>query len=101
MPSKRFSISPNVRDSRPTWQGEEARDMTNVLRNRLNQLEYFDEFSLDSAALVQKLLSDLIQTTDTARKYKNQLDGILQEKNMAQEQVLFDNASLQGHAFEK
>ena len=73
-----------------SWIGPDTgRDLSNVLRSRLNQLEYFDDFGLESMPLVQKLLSDLIQTTEAARKFKSQADVFAQEKVLAQEQVIF------------
>lgn len=71
-----------------SWIGPDTgRDLSNVLRSRLNQLEYYDDFSLDSMPLIQKLLSDLIQTTEAARKFKAQVDVLAQEKSLANEQV--------------
>lgn len=76
------------READKSWIGPETgRDLSNVLRNRLNQMEYYDDFSLDSMPLVQKLLSDLIQTTDAARKFKAQIDVLSQEKSLANDQV--------------
>ena len=86
--------SPNKEDLRPTqtrdpgWKGESTNPQ-NVLRHRLDQLEYFEPFTPESAALIQNLLSDLIQTTETAKKFKNKLDLLIQERNLAQEQVGF------------
>jgi hypothetical protein len=79
-----------AREPDKSWIGPETgRDLSNVLRNRLNQLEYYDDFGLDSVPLIQKLLSDLIQTTEAARKFKAQLDVAAQEKSLAQEQVIY------------
>jgi hypothetical protein len=77
------------RQAEKSWIGPETgRDLSNVLRNRLIQLEYYDDFSSDSVPLIQKLLSDLIQTTEAARKFKAQVDVLAQEKVLAQEQVI-------------
>lgn len=81
------------KSSAPAWsvahEARQTQDWTIVLRHRLNQLDYFEPFNDDAAPLVQKLLSDLIQTTETARKFKSQLDVVTQEKIISLEQVCF------------
>ena len=69
---------------KPTSQQEQ---LLTVLRHRLDQLEYVEPLGLESLGLVQRLLSDLIQTTETARKFKTQFDVVVQEKALVQEQV--------------
>jgi hypothetical protein len=61
--------------------------LLNIIRHRLDQLEYNEPLGPESLSLVQRLLSDLIQTTETARKFKTQFDVVVQEKALVQEQV--------------
>ena len=75
-----------VQQPSPSWQTDSG-DPNIVLRHRLDQLDYHEPFTQDSAALIQHLLADLIQTTETARRFKSQYESTVQEKNMADEQV--------------
>jgi hypothetical protein len=58
-----------------------------LLRNRLDQLDYHLPFHPDSARLIQQLLADVIQTTETARTFKSQVDGTKGELLEAQERL--------------
>ncbi|KAI8809575.1 hypothetical protein BJ742DRAFT_771051 [Cladochytrium replicatum] len=58
-----------------------------ILRHRLNQLDYRESFSKDSLELVQRLFADLVTTTESAKKYKNQVERLVQEKNGVEAQV--------------
>ena len=67
------------------WKGEQ--DLVMTLRFRLDQMEYHEYLAPDSVDLIQRLLADLIQTTDSARTFKTQLELARNEKNIAEEQV--------------
>ncbi|KAJ3414954.1 hypothetical protein HDV05_005785 [Chytridiales sp. JEL 0842] len=58
-----------------------------ILRHRLLQLDYHEDFGPESMNLVRRLLADLVQTTDSARKFKNQAERVQQEKSDLEEQV--------------
>ncbi|KAG5461105.1 MAG: hypothetical protein BJ554DRAFT_6752, partial [Olpidium bornovanus] len=65
-----------------------SKDRLRPLRARLEQLGYTgDHFGPDSAALVQRLLSDLIQTTTTCRQLKAERDRLAAEKADAEKKV--------------
>lgn len=48
------------------------------LRQQLSALGYDDEFSVISVPLLENLVSDLLQTTDTLRHYKELSQDCLQ-----------------------
>ncbi|KAI9326533.1 hypothetical protein BDR26DRAFT_924399, partial [Obelidium mucronatum] len=57
------------------------------LRHRLAQLDYREPFDMSSAALIRRLLADLVQTTDSARKFKAEAERARREKEGLAEQV--------------
>ncbi|KAI9146414.1 hypothetical protein BKA69DRAFT_22947 [Paraphysoderma sedebokerense] len=59
---------------------EPVQEQYRLLRQRLDQLEYRDPFRPDSMRLIQKLLSDLIQTTESCKRLKLSKDNLIQEK---------------------
>jgi hypothetical protein len=67
-----------------------------LLRHRLLQLDYHEQFTSESVPLIQRLLADLIQTTDSARKFKTQAERMQQEKAAYEEQVMSSLSSLTG-----
>lgn len=48
------------------------------LRQQLSALGYNDEFSVNSLPLLENLVSDLLQTTDTLKHYKELSQDCLQ-----------------------
>ncbi|KAI9357686.1 hypothetical protein DFJ73DRAFT_190386 [Zopfochytrium polystomum] len=58
-----------------------------TLRHRLNQLDYTEDFGTDSALLVQRLLADLVRTTESMKKFKHQLGTVQREKAALEEQI--------------
>ncbi|KAJ3299289.1 hypothetical protein HDU76_006357, partial [Blyttiomyces sp. JEL0837] len=58
-----------------------------LLRHRLNQLGYKESFTWESSNLIQHLLSDLIRTTESLRKFKTQSERVAQEKAGLEEQI--------------
>ncbi|KAJ3136723.1 hypothetical protein HK100_001477 [Physocladia obscura] len=56
------------------------------LRHRLAQLDFREPFSADSFALVRHLLADLVQTTDSAAKFKAEAERARKEKHALAEQ---------------
>jgi hypothetical protein len=70
----------------PLW--KEPQDLFFTLRFRLDQLEYKEHLDTSSVLLVQRLLSDLIQTTESTQTYKSKYDLAIHEKTLAEEQVL-------------
>jgi hypothetical protein len=54
-------------------------------------MEYPEYLHPDSMDLVQRLLADLIQTTESSRTFKSQLDIAQSDKILAEEQVLIFN----------
>nr|KAJ3420272.1 v-type proton ATPase 16 kDa proteolipid subunit 2 [Polyrhizophydium stewartii] len=77
--------SPARSPSRPRWRGDDDQYLT--LRHRLDQLDYREYLHPDSLDLVQRLLVDLVQTTETARTFKNQLELAAADRDAAQEQI--------------
>ena len=61
-----------------------------LLRLRLDQLEYRDTFSIDSMTMVQRLLGDLIQTTETCQRLKVKVEEVAGDKKHISEQVSKD-----------
>ncbi|KAJ1560903.1 hypothetical protein HK405_005560, partial [Cladochytrium tenue] len=61
-----------------------------ALRHRLAQLDYTDPFSPDSARLIERLLADLVLTTDSMRKFKQQAERAQRDKAALEEQVHLD-----------
>ncbi|KAI8831298.1 hypothetical protein BJ741DRAFT_617217 [Chytriomyces cf. hyalinus JEL632] len=58
-----------------------------IVRQRLAQLGYSDAFGAESASLVRRLVADLVQTTEAARKFKAQAEAAQQSINALQEQI--------------
>lgn len=79
-------MSPTTSPIQPLWKGEQ--DLYLTLRFRLDQMEYSEYLSADSVDLVQRLLADLIQTTESARTFKTQVANARNEQMLAQEQVM-------------
>ena len=71
--------------TRPLWSGGEQLFVT--LRHRLDQMEYSEFLAKDSVDLVQRLLADLVQTTETARSFKALLETATNDRILAEEQV--------------
>lgn len=82
--SHRNSSSPAKHD-RPFWKGDQ--DLYLTLRHRLNQLNYPQHLHADSLDLVQRLVADLVQTTASARDFKQQLEIAQNAVGVAEEQV--------------
>ncbi|KAJ3027259.1 UNVERIFIED_CONTAM: hypothetical protein HDU68_004174 [Siphonaria sp. JEL0065] len=57
------------------------------LRHRLAQLDYREPFDMSSAPLIRRLLADLVQTTDSARKFKNEAERARREKEGLAQQI--------------
>ncbi|KAJ3063778.1 hypothetical protein HDU98_000438 [Podochytrium sp. JEL0797] len=57
------------------------------LRHRLASLSYTEPFDMASAALVRHLLADLVQTTDSARRFKAEAERARREKAALEDQV--------------
>jgi len=58
-----------------------------LLRQRLNQLDYTEHFDYESIPLVQKLLADLIQTTQSCRSLKTLNENLIYKKDNIQYQI--------------
>ncbi|KAI8926969.1 hypothetical protein BC831DRAFT_511187 [Entophlyctis helioformis] len=84
-PRQHNDRQPQPQPPRPTWRGEEDEFLT--LRHRLDQLSYTHHLDPSSVDLVRHLLADLIQSTDSARSLKSQLELCVQERDAAAEQV--------------
>ena len=84
-PNSHGFLSSKMSPTKPMWKGEQ--DLFMTLRYRLDQMEYLEYLHVDSVDLVQRLLSDLIQTTESARNFKNQLEIARNEKAIAEEQL--------------
>jgi chromosome segregation ATPase len=69
-----------------TWNAQE--DPFVKIRYRLDQLEYTEFLHPESVTLVSRLLSDLVQTTQTSRVLKQQLDDALKEHEITKEQLI-------------
>jgi chromosome segregation ATPase len=69
-----------------TWNAQE--DPFVKIRYRLDQLEYTEYLHPDSVALVTRLLSDLIQTTQSSRVLKQQLEDAIKEHEITKEQLI-------------
>lgn len=52
-----------------------------VLRAHLDELEYRYPLSLESVPLVEKLLADLVKTTESLQHYKNVAQSAIEVKN--------------------
>lgn len=57
------------------------------LRSRLDKLGYLDSFSPDSLALVHRMLEDLVQTTDSCRRLKTEMDRSSQIRQRLETEV--------------
>ncbi|KAJ1569318.1 hypothetical protein HK096_003479, partial [Nowakowskiella sp. JEL0078] len=62
-------------------------ELESKLRQHLDQLEYNLPFSRESAPLVDRILADLILTTDSARKLKNLVDSLSTDKDALSAQI--------------
>ncbi|KAL5033378.1 hypothetical protein BDV3_000368 [Batrachochytrium dendrobatidis] len=71
--------------SRPKWHSDD--DKFQTLCHRLAQLSYPHHLDPSSMELVQHLLSDLLQTTETARSLQNQLDLTTREVQATTDQI--------------
>jgi len=58
-----------------------------LLRQRLNQLDYTEHFDYESIPLIQKLLADLIQTTQSCRSLKTLNENLIYKKDNIQYQI--------------
>ncbi|KAH6564305.1 hypothetical protein BASA83_011775 [Batrachochytrium salamandrivorans] len=71
--------------SRPKWRSDD--DQLQTLRHRLDQLQYPQYLDKSSMDLVQQLLADLVQTTDTARSLQSQLDLVTLQVQTTDDQI--------------
>ncbi|KAJ3300836.1 hypothetical protein HK104_000030 [Borealophlyctis nickersoniae] len=69
----------------PHW--DSAGDAYRLLRHRLDQLDYKEQLPHDAVPLVRKLLADLIRSTETARRFKNEAEMKERDKGGIEEQV--------------
>lgn len=58
-----------------------------LLRRRLDQLEYREHFSEDSAELVYRLFGDLVKGTETCRSLKSQVEQSTRDSRQAVQQL--------------